>query len=157
MKTVRTIIFALTILFADNLHAENVIPIDLPDNIIQFHKKELGNFSIINHADLADLVVTLDSKNFVENLIRSEVLFFLTKDANVSASMLFNELKMFNTYAKLIDTSPQFLWRESSFSSTHPRFVIHQIETAYQYYQNEILKFGTEIESIHMPTLTASN
>lgn len=157
MRIGKAILFVLILLNTDKLLAESIVPIDLPEHIVQFHKQELGNFSIVNHDDLAALVVTLDSKSFVENLIRSEVLFFLTKDDKVNASVLFNELDMFNTYAKLIDSSPQFLWRESSLSSTHPRFVVNQIETAYHYYQNEILKFGMQIESFHMPTLTVSN
>ena len=51
MRIGKAIVFVLILLNTDKLLAESIVPIDLPEHIVQFHKQELGNFSIVNHDD----------------------------------------------------------------------------------------------------------
>lgn len=131
----------------------SVPPKDIPIFLVKDHIQRLNGFSVLDFAKHNNTNVQILSEIETKNLIRSEVLFFLIKQRGVTPSELFNELKLFDTYRFLIDTTPSHLWRDLTYLSTDSRFIYEQIETAYRYYQGKLLTQSFEDIAHSLPSL----
>ena len=146
------VIVAVWLTIAEVNAQENfTAPSDIPTMIINRHNQELGAFSLLNFRYADYVSSNAEFEKTVKNLIRSEVLFYLMKDKNVTPSILFNEYDLFPTYRILVDSSPSKMWRDNTYQSTHPLFINEQIKLAYHFYQNELLNLSKQLISDTLP------
>ena len=144
----------IAMLLTTNVMANERVPNDIPDNIVNFYLKGLGEYATVNNKGLS---TNIFEKSVIDNLVRSEVLSYISRQRDISADTLFNTLGLFNTYSKLIDSVPQSLLMDIDVTPMDPNYVFKQIELAYSYYQNEVVNVGFEIELKHLPEFVQQN
>ena len=148
----------ISVFISTNAFANDLIPNDIPHNIVKYYESKGGAFLLRENDSLVlPFMEEAEKKAFFENLIRAEILAFIIRDKNVTAGTLFNSLGLFKTYSKLVDTTPQSLWRNMSLQPMNKNYVLMQIRIAHSYYQNQLIEIGYKIEIKHLPPVKISN
>jgi hypothetical protein len=151
---IKILALIISMLLTTNGMANERVPNDIPENIVNFYLNGLGEYATVNNKGLS---TNIFEQSVIDNLVRSEVLSYISRQRDISADTLFNTLGLFNTYSKLIDSVPQSLLMDIDVTPMDPNYVFKQIELAYSYYQNEVVNIGFEIELKHLPEFVQQN